>query len=246
MILRSEKVSEAYFPLVFASESDSGSVYGRPGDFSMGSDVANRSVRSIAHILRTIDPEAQRRVFKRKKGRAYHRIVSGLTRAHAHGERLRFLTLTSANKDGIRTIRRHFQVLRKRIEHRFHFKAEYCSISTREGRGVLHLIFWGRFIPYQWLKEAWSEIHGAWNVDIRMLKNRPRKLANYLCSQYLTAQSFERLSWSWGWVFRGFAGLWKSHFAVWYKSNRLACLRVWNDLIIHFGDSCLVQDILGG
>jgi hypothetical protein len=74
-----------------------------------------------------------------------------------------------------------------------------------------------------------------------------RRIANYVISQYLTGQSFERMSWSWGWVFRGFCGLWSTRFSSWYKVNPSACLKAWNRLICHFSVSVpFVQGKLGG
>ena len=166
-----------------------------------------------------------------KKKRAFHRLLSGFTRARYRGDRLRFMTLTSIVGASPERMRRYFQVLRKRVEHRFHFKIEYWSIRTNEGNGVLHFVFKGRYIPQAWLSDAWASITGASIVDIRALKNHPRKLANYLVSNYLCKQTFERISWSWGWVFRGFCGVWKGRFASWYKVDRPACLLAWDKLV---------------
>ena len=167
----------------------------------------------------------------RKKKRAFHRLVSGFTRAHAHGDKLRFMTLTTAVGGSVRLLRRHFQTLRKRIEHEFHFKVQYWSLRTNEGNGVLHIVFKGGFIPQAWLSAAWSAIHGAMVVDIRALKGSPKRLAGYLISNYLLKQSYERMSWSWDWVFRGFCGVWSRYFSSWYRSNAAACLKAWNRLV---------------
>lgn len=182
-----------------------------------------------------------------KTKRAFQRLVSGFTRARFRGDRLRFLTLTTAVGGSVELMRRHFQTLRKRIEHHFHFKAEYWSIRTNEGNGVLHLVFKGRYVPQWWLSQVWLAIHGAGIVDIRVLKDSPRRLANYLVSQYLGHQSFERMSWSWGWVFRGFCGVWASRFSHWYKVDPSACLKAWNRLICRFSVPLpFVQGKLGG
>jgi hypothetical protein len=183
-----------------------------------------------------------------KKKRAFHRLMSGFTRAHAHGDRLRFMTLTTAVGGSVRLLRRHFQTLRKRIKRHFHFEVKYWSILTNEGNGVLHIVFKGGFIPHAWLSAAWNSIHGAFIVDIRALKGSPKRLTNYLVSNYLCKQSYERLSWSWSWVFRGFVGLWKSRFSSWYRSDHSACLKAWNLVVSTYSVAKTVRfgSLLGG
>lgn len=182
-----------------------------------------------------------------KKKRAFHRLISGFTRACYRGDRLRFMTLTSSSVSEYQLLSRHLQVLRKRISHAFGFLPQYWKINTNEGNGVLHVVFKGGFIPQKWLSDAWNSIHGARIVDIRVLRGSPRKLANYLVGNYLCKQSFERMSWSWGWVFRGFCGIWRSRFSSWYRSSPGACLRAWNLLICRFSPAVpIVQGSLGG
>jgi hypothetical protein len=139
------------------------------------------------------------------------------------------MTLTTAVGGDLRRLSRDFQVLRKRIEHRFRKRLEYWKINTNEGNGVMHIVFKGLFIPQAWLSDAWRSIHGAKIVDIRALKNSSsKKLANYLVGNYLCKQSFERMSWSWNWVYRGFCSTWKRIYSSWYRSNPLACLKAWD------------------
>jgi len=155
--------------------------------------------------------------------------MSGLTRSRYRGDRLRFMTLTTSVGGDLRRLSRDFQVLRKRIEHRFRKRLEYWKINTNEGNGVMHIVFKGLFIPQVWLSNAWRSIHGAMIVDIRALKNGSSKnLANYLVGNYLCKQSFERMSWSWAWVYRGFCSTWKRIYSSWYRRDPLACLKAWN------------------
>lgn len=202
----------------------------------------------ITDVLYGLVEDLEEFEWSRKKKRAFHRLVSGFTRAHARGDRLRFMTLTTAVGGSVRLLRRHFQTLRKRIEHHFHFKVQYWSIRTNEGNGVLHIVFKGGFIPQKWLSDAWNSIHGAKIVDIRVLKGSPKRLAGYLISNYLLKQSYERMSWSWDWVFRGFVGLWRSHFADWYRSDAAACLKKWNLLVSWYSVPSVVRygSLLGG
>jgi hypothetical protein len=97
----------------------------------------------------------------------------------------------------------------------------------------------GGFIPHSWLSKTWQQITGAPIVGISALKNRPKRLANYLVGHYLTGQSYERMSWSWKWVFRGFAGVWRRDFKDWYKLDKSKCLKSWNSLVVKFSSYVL-------
>jgi len=158
-----------------------------------------------------------------KQKRAYQRLLSGLTRAKVLGKKVRFMTLTSSPSSSFGELNEHFQVLRKRIKRTFGVKIDYIKFKTNEGYGVLHIIFVGAFIPQQWLSRNWEEIHGAKIVDIREVRGEKR-LARYLISNYLVTQTFVRMSWSWGWVFRGFVSMWKCFVR---KFGYPVCIRHW-------------------
>ena len=171
-----------------------------------------------------------------RQRRSYQRILSGLSRAKARGEELRILTLTSASRDPHHghdrsKIAHNFQVLRKRILRSLGVKVEYFRLRTDEGPGgVLHVIYKGGFIPQRWLSRNWKQIHGAPVVWIQKLRGSPRRLANYLVSNYLVGHhGFTRQSWSWGWVFRGFVRTW--HSVLDDSANILEGIRRWNLLM---------------
>jgi hypothetical protein len=108
----------------------------------------------------------------------------------------------------------HFQTLRKRIERKFMSKVEYFKVKTNEGNGVLHVVYIGCRIPQRWLSKAWEEIHNAPIVDIREVRCRTKQIARYVASQYVAKQeqgfnTYQRMSWSWNWVFRGFVAIWE-------------------------------------
>jgi hypothetical protein len=168
-----------------------------------------------------------------KSRRAYHRILSGLKRQRALRRRIRFLTLTSPLESSMEELGRRWQTLRKRITRKWGIKLEYWRLKTNEGNGVLHILYAGPYIPQSWLSRNWEEINGAWNVDIRALRGEKR-LTRYLIGQYLSNQEedymiYTRQSWSWGWCFRGFVGIWKRLVA---KSGSLGeALRVWDAML---------------
>lgn len=93
---------------------------------------------------------------------------------------------------------------------------EYVAVRVYgEGQGgVIHAIVRGPFVSQKWLSEAWKEVHGAYIVDIRLIRSGTSdRVSNYCISQYVNHQEGKtRLSWSWGWVYRGFCNVW-----VYYK-----------------------------
>jgi len=141
-------------------------------------------------------------------------------------KRVRFMTLTSSPSSSWNELNSHFQVLRERIARAFG-KLDYIKFRTNEGYGVLHVVYVGSFVPQKWLSRNWQEIHGAKIVDVREVRGEKR-LARYLISNYLVSQAFVRMSWSWGWVFRGFVGAWK-HFVK--KFGYPLCIKRWTSFL---------------
>lgn len=165
--------------------------------------------------------------------RCYHRIKSGLT--WHKNEILRFLTLGSA--PGMkRSQQESFRALKERIrrltlstlyddgyitKHQLltHYTGKplgyapqlnYINIRTDEGPdGVLHILYFGDFLPQSWLKDTWSELTGTCkSAYIRMCKNPTydeKRLAQYCVDQYCAGQSeYLRFSCSKDWVYPGF------------------------------------------
>jgi hypothetical protein len=142
--------------------------------------------------------------------------MSGLTVGKSRNQRLRFMTLTTSDqaKDlGFhKKLNDQFRALKMRIYRKYMFKMKYWKIRTNEGNGVLHIVFRGKFIPQKWLSSKWTDLHKSPIVDIRSLYETPRGLKGicfYLIGNYLTKQSFERMSWGYSWVFPAFVGCWK-------------------------------------
>jgi len=162
--------------------------------------------------------------------------MSGIT-VHSD-ERLRFLTLTSTSESG--ALSRDFRHLIDIIRHttpldlwsdgyvkwrdmRRFFPARnilraltigYCRVRTSEGYGVLHVPYYGDFLPQSWISDRWNEIHGARVVDIRACKTGAydkKRLVRYVLSQYLANQdALEQYSTGGAWIFKGYRTYFKS------------------------------------
>lgn len=162
---------------------------------------------------RAAAPDALRSRWSPKARRWYQRLLSGVTHHQAQGHQLRVITLTSGpDAPPQEQLNASWLALRKRVDRKFG-KMEYWKLRTSEGLGVLHIIYWGTFIPQSWLSRTWQVIHASPVVYIQKLRFKRKKLINYLMSHYLPAHDhgriYTRMSWSWGWVFRGFAGAWR-------------------------------------
>lgn len=92
----------------------------------------------------------------RRRGRIYHRTISGLKRNRFQGRSMRFLTLTTPAGYDIKRLGRDFNAFCKRLEH-VHveidgfraFKPEYSLVATDEGNGVIHCIFFGAVVSHR-------------------------------------------------------------------------------------------------
>jgi len=174
--------------------------------------------------------------WSRQQKRAYQRILSGFLRNR--GKKIRFLTLTSVPGMGvdISSAFHAFKLRARRLtvlklvksgyldnefsKLRYFYPGqkltdplsfEYVRVRTAEGpSGVLHVVCIGSFLPKRWVRDTWRELTGgAFEIDVHQVRQYgSRGLARYLVSQYLANQVQFYLSWSWGWVFKGFCGEW--------------------------------------
>ena len=182
-----------------------------------------------------------KQVWNSSQRNAFLRIKCGIL-AH-NNEILRFMTLTSA-EEMLRDINEVFRCMKTMIKRytpyrlmkegyikkrnvRFYYpnknpfsklNFEYIKIKTSEGNGVLHIPFFGDYLPYNFLCDLFSYYSGfAWNIDIRKVRGKAlsnrdkRKLSYYVMNQYVVNQSDENgessykgYSTSWNWIFRGF------------------------------------------
>jgi len=154
---------------------------------------------------------------KRRQGRAYHRIISGL---HRDGRTFRFLTLTTkaGTRDTPAEFQRDWRVLKERLRRRGLLPA-YIKVMeyTKSGLPHAHIILaGGGFLPQWWISELWHEIHGAKVVDIRLIRQRPggnfweghKNVAGYL-AKYMGKDPIARLAYSHGWLWKGLARTWR-------------------------------------
>jgi len=207
----------------------------------------------IEHNSPSIDYRPLKNPWSNKQKRAYFRAKSGI---HAHaGEKLRFMTLTTAqimNKKPLNQCRQQLtQRIRRLSPNRLteltnedgkpylsknkraffypefnrqydkKLKHDYLNVYTTEGvDGVIHVLFFGSYIPQEWLSDTWMDITESANiVDIRLVKNRKgdsKNVAKYVVTQYAITQSkngepthYDHFSNSWKWCFRGFIGIWR-------------------------------------
>jgi hypothetical protein len=124
---------------------------------------------------------------------------------------------------------------------RFKSKFKYFKLKTREGGGVMHIVFRKACnlpkIPFEWLSKQWSKIWGSPRVNISEIKVKDsQKLSMYLVGQYFAKQPVIRMSYGHQWAFQGFKKSF-SHIIEVYGYRR--AIEIWqkkmqnNDLPTH-------------
>lgn len=147
-------------------------------------------------------PNHWRPSWNRTQWKIRRAVLDRLRYWQVHDYECLWVTLTSAPKSSSKLLRKHFQVLRKRMARQLGFeKVEYVCVDTLEGHGVLHMIWacklppghWqiSFYVEFRWLQEAWKEIHGAFHVNIKRVGGQDhdaRRLSRYLVAQYCGGQ----------------------------------------------------------
>lgn len=211
---------------------------------------------SIPYSLRT---EKEHSNLTDKQKRAYNRIKTGSAVALAKGEILRFITLTTAS--GVtKHLNKSFNHLKMRIERAKRYKRDgktkkdgfdgfkfnkYFKIETKEGNGVLHIVYRGtkkHYLPKKWLTETWKELHeGSEITHIRIVGKENARLAHYLTANYLTKNPIKRMSYGWAWIFRGYVKTWgflKEKYLNGYMRNTPGSIKN-TILAVHF--ACMIR-----
>ncbi len=164
---------------------------------------------------------------RKRRKRMYHRVRSGLARSG----NVRLLTLTSS--PGAGDFQRDFRKLIMRLKRRGLVESYIrCPELTRTGLRHDHIVFRGSYIEQAYLGHLWAEIHRSPVVDIRRIGGRHR-LACYLAND-LVKSPFGRYSYSWGWVWKGFARSWKilKQFSREMGWNYQYLLTIWQRCVI--------------
>lgn len=142
----------------------------------------------------------------RQDKRAYHRLKTGVS-LRAKDEKLRFFTLTFRETDVPREIaKRKFARLLRWI--RKYWKIEYFLVHTAEGQGnVLHLAFFGDYLPFDEVQEKWKHLTGAHRIELQEIFRITGAQDFFLemTRQRLTL----RYSYSRGWLWKGCCRDWK-------------------------------------
>ena len=158
----------------------------------------------------------------------FHRVMSGLQKQGA----VRMLTLTTARQSDNKDFQKHFRMLRMRLLRR-NLLVDYirCPEMTASGLRHEHILFRGSYIEQAFLSFLWLRIHGAPIVDIRAVGGG-RRLAGYMAG-YMAKNPAGRYAYSWGWVWKGFAGTWKRLCRFQRESSGTfsEMLTFWNDCI---------------
>jgi hypothetical protein len=148
-------------------------------------------------------PNHWRPEWNRSQWKIRRAVLDRLRYWQVHDYDCLWVTLTSSPKSSVKELRKHFQVLRKRIVRELELPhMEYVCVDTREGHGVLHMI-WACKVPhghwqirfyvdFKWLQNAWKEIHGAFHVNIKRIGGAghdARRLSRYIVAQYCGGQN---------------------------------------------------------
>jgi len=199
---------------------------------------------SVLTSVESVPGDGKKVPWSRQQKRVFHRTIACFNYWEGHGYQSLWVMLTSSPKSPPGTLSRHHKALRRIVERTFGFRGmEHCTVETREGLGVLHIVWSWRggspgsfYVPQEWLAEQWEKIHGAsycWITRVRKGGDSGKRISRYMVSQYVAGQDARvRLSWSWKtfrlsivktWqgfraAFRGRLG--KAGFAMWRRFLR--------------------------
>ena len=152
---------------------------------------------------RNVPEHSARPSWNKKQWVTRRTVMDRLRYWQARGYQCLWVTLTSSPKSSAKRIRADFQALRKRIGRELGFSGmEYVCVDTREGHGVLHMIWAWRdadqtrkasfYVPFDWLQSSWSTLHGAFHVNVKRIGGADkdaRRLSRYIVAQYCGGQN---------------------------------------------------------
>ena len=152
---------------------------------------------------RNVPRGASRPSWSKKQVMTRQAVIDRLRYWQGNGYQCLWVTLTSAPDSPDKRLRGDFHVLRKRIGRDLGFPGmEYICVDTREGHGVLHMIWAWKdpnphkkasfYIAFLWLQEQWKDIHGAFHVNVKRIGKADqdaRRLSRYIVAQYCGGQN---------------------------------------------------------
>lgn len=165
----------------------------------------------------------------RRKKRFYQRAVSGVTAGKHRNEFIAFLTLTSSLESPA-DITHSWEKLKKRIR-RGYGNFEYIWVRERTQSGLvhMHILFRGPYIPQDWISKNWEEIHKAKIVYVEAVWDTGKAIRYMM--KYLSKEMEGRFGYSWKWIFKGAAQVWKWLCrALRYEMKEI--IKIWEKLII--------------
>ncbi len=133
----------------------------------------------------------------KQQRKIYQRLATWLTFYFSRGYQVLRLDLTSAETESpdYRGMIINFKKLIARVEKTFGYDVQYFYVQTKEGFGVLHTCIAMKhdnavYVPFEWIKENWLELHGAFGVYIKRVSSEVHRVnaARYMVSQYLSGQ----------------------------------------------------------
>jgi hypothetical protein len=136
----------------------------------------------------------------RKNSRLFNRCVSWQTEKCALGLQLLRVDLTTAQGKSSRSLRKHYQELKRRVYRTYGYDIDSFVVETNEGNGLLHTL-WAIpakkavWIEQRWLSGEWQKIHGSKIVLIK--RARQAKSDRLNIARYFSHQPLIRFSYSW-------------------------------------------------
>ena len=139
----------------------------------------------LDYECRNVPEGSVRGSWDRKQWTTRRTVMDRLRLWQSSGYQCLWVTLTSSPASSVKRLRANFQALRKKIERqRGYSGVEYVCVDTREGHGVLHMIWAWKdpnpakrasfYIPFEWLQAAWKDIHGAFHVNVKRIGGEDR------------------------------------------------------------------------
>jgi hypothetical protein len=162
---------------------------------------------SVLTSVESLPADQGRSRWSRQQKRVFHRTLACFSYWQGHGFQVLWVMLTSSLSSPKGTLAAHHAALRRAVEREYGYRGiEHCTVETREGNGVLHIVWaWNGegsfYIPQEWLSRKWAKIHGAtyvWIARVRKGQGSGARISRYMVSQYVAKQgALVRLSWSW-------------------------------------------------